>query len=51
MRNMAHNGLMDDLLDTLYAEKLSTDQEAASPLRAETNVHRADLLQMDTSKN
>ena len=41
---MEHNGLMDDLLDTLYAEKLSTDEEAKSPLRAETNVHRTDLL-------
>ena len=43
---MEQTGLMDELLDTLYGEKFSTDQEAASPLRTETNIYRADLLRL-----
>ena len=43
---MDQTGLMLKLARELYGEKLSTDQEALSKQRAETNVHRAELLQI-----
>ena len=43
---MDHNGLMLKLARELYGEKLSTDQEAQSPQRSETNRHRKELLQI-----
>ena len=44
MPNMEQPGLLNRLLDSLYSEKLNTDAEAASPLRAATNEDRKELL-------
>ena len=43
---MEHSGLMSRLSRELHSEKFSSDEEAQSPLRAKTNLHRANLLDL-----